>query len=121
MKKTKAILILLLFLLVIVALPNVAKGMEDTFSGWSVPSDDHGLPDGTISDVIEKIVNWLLAILGILGVAGFVVSGVMYITAAGDKDAVDRAKNIMTYSIIGVVVGLLGLVAVNTISDVLLW
>ncbi len=87
--------------------------------GWGTPTNEYGLPNNTITGVINMVVNWLLSLLGILGIAGFVVAGIMYIVAAGDKDSIDRAKKVMTFSIIGVVVGLLGLVVVNTIDSVL--
>ncbi len=76
-----------------------------------------GTPQGTITDIIGQTMNWLLALLGFLGIIGFVIAGILYLTAAGDEDQIDRAKKAMMYSIIGVVVALLGYVilqAVNT-------
>ena len=53
---------------------------------------------------------WLLGILGFVAVIGFVISGILYLVAAGDEDAQARAKRAMIYSITGVIVGLAGLV-----------
>jgi len=56
---------------------------------------------------------WLLAIFGVLGVIGFLVSGVMYLISFGDDDMMKRAKNGMMYSIYGIIVGLMGLIVIR--------
>ena len=53
---------------------------------------------------------YLLAILGFVAVIGFVISGILYLVAAGDEDRQATAKRAMIYSITGVIVGLVGLV-----------
>jgi len=55
----------------------------------------------------------LLAVVGIVGVIGFAIAGILYLTAAGDEGRIGTAKNAMMYSIIGVIVALAGLVALN--------
>ncbi len=87
---------------------------------WKVDNGvgNTNLKGGTIGTTIELIVNYLLAIVGILGILGFVVSGILYLTAAGDEDQVGKAKNAMMYSIIGVIVALLGFVVISAISQV---
>jgi hypothetical protein len=62
---------------------------------------------------------WLLAIIGTLSVIAFVVSGIQYLTAAGDEKNIETAKKNLTYSVIGVVVALSGLIIVTTISMIL--
>ena len=63
--------------------------------------------------------NWLLAILGIFGSIGFVISGILYLTAAGNDDQISTAKNAMKYSIIGVIVALLGFVIIQAVNTLL--
>jgi purine-cytosine permease-like protein len=63
--------------------------------------------------------NWLLAILGIFGIIGFVISGILYLTAAGNDDQISTAKNAMKYSIIGVIVALLGFVIIQAVNTLL--
>jgi len=75
------------------------------------------LPSGTLVNIIKNLMQWMLALVGIIGVIGFAIAGILYLTAAGDEDRIATAKNAMLYSIIGVIVALLGLVilqAVNT-------
>jgi hypothetical protein len=77
------------------------------------------LPEGTVTDIIKNIMNWILGIVGVLGVIGFAIAGVLYLTAAGDETKIDKAKQAMTYSIIGVIVALVGLVVIRAASSML--
>jgi hypothetical protein len=77
------------------------------------------LPSGTITGIITQIMNWLLGLVGILGVIGFAIAGILYLTAAGDEDRIGYAKRAMTWSIVGVIVALLGLVIVRAAASML--
>jgi hypothetical protein len=75
-----------------------------------------GLPGGDLTSVIANITNWILGIFGFLAIISFLVSGMMYFFSAGDDKAQEKAKKQMTWSIIGVVIGLIGLVVVYTVD-----
>lgn len=107
----------MVFMLTLV--PSIAKAAEGKGFNVSNLNQAQGVASGTASDIAWKLINWLLAIVGILGVAGFVVAGILYILAAGDDTKLGNAKKIMTFSIVGVVVALLGYVAVSTIKNVI--
>ena len=77
------------------------------------------LPSNSIFKIIQGIMNWLLALVGIFGVIGFAIAGILYLTAAGDEDRIGTAKKAMMYSIIGVVVALVGLVALKAAESML--
>lgn len=88
---------------------------------WVDPSSspvrtNSGLDDTTIYGVITFLMQWLLIILAVVAVIAFVISGIMYLTAAGDETRVEKAKNAMIYSIVGVLVGLIGLIIINAID-----
>ena len=78
-----------------------------------------GLPAGSIVGIITSGMNWLLVIVGILGVIGFVIAGIIYLTAAGDEDQIGKGKKAMIYSIIGVIVALLGVVVIQAVNSML--
>lgn len=85
--------------------------------GWSLDSvSGFGLPNSSIMGIVSGILVWLLGALGLLGVIGFVISGILYLTSTGDETMIERAKNAMTWSIVGVVVGLLGVVIIQAID-----
>lgn len=78
-----------------------------------------GLPSGTISSILLALFNWLLWAIGIIAVIGFIIAGILYITAAGDEGQIDKAKSAMLYCIIGVIVALLGIVIMRAASTFL--
>lgn len=81
-------------------------------SGTGLSSDD-------LATVITRLTNWILGIFGFLAIISFLVSGIMYFLAAGDDKAQEKAKKQMTWSIVGVVIGLSGLVVITAINLIL--
>jgi len=80
------------------------------------PGPGQGHP---IADVLTRVLNWLLAIFGALAIISFIIAGVLYLTAQGDSRTIERAKKAVTFGIIGIAVGLIGLVVVRTIDSLL--
>lgn len=80
-----------------------------------------GLPNpfGGVKGVLMNVLNWMLGIFGALALLAFVISGIMYMTAAGETDKIGKAKTMMTWSIVGVIVGLGGVVVIQTIDYLL--
>lgn len=77
-----------------------------------------GLPSGgDLRTVVENVLKWLLGIFGFLAMIAFIVSGIIYLTSAGEKERAETAKKAMNYSIIGVIVGLSGYVVINAINS----
>jgi len=88
--------------------------------GWDVGSiSNFGQPSGTIGGILGTILMWLLGMIGVFGILGFLMSGSMYLLAAGDDDVLKRAKKSMTFSIVGITIGLIGLIAFNVIYAIL--
>ncbi|EKE16032.1 MAG: hypothetical protein ACD_11C00054G0022 [uncultured bacterium] len=85
---------------------------------FSAPSGTN-LPSASITEIVTNIMNWLLMMVGILGVIGFVISGILYLTAAGDGDQIGRAKTAMLYSFVGVLVALIGVIIIKAVQGLL--
>lgn len=107
----------------LLALP-LAAGAQWTGGGGARSglgnSGSVGLPGGTVYNIISQTLAWLLGILGFIAIIGFVISGILYLTSAGNDSQAEQAKNAMKYSIIGVIVGLVGWVAVQAIDTLLM-
>lgn len=92
---------------------------------WVNPTDPNsplaetGLSGSPISLVIIVFMRWLLYVVGFLAVIAFVISGVMYLTSAGNDDQIKKAKNTMIYAIIGVIVALSGLIIIRAVDRLL--
>ncbi len=78
-----------------------------------------GLPEGRIYDIIYNFLFWILALFGAFGLIGFVISGIMYLTSAGDDTQIEKAKKAMKWSLVGVIVGLAGLVIILAVDELL--
>ena len=108
---------------VVVAIWIIMFGLFSKVSeaaGWSTGDySSMGLPTGTILNIIKQGTMWLLGLFGFFGIIGFVVSGIMYLTSAGDETQQKKAKQQMYWSITGVVVGLAGYVAIYAIYTML--
>jgi multisubunit Na+/H+ antiporter MnhB subunit len=75
-----------------------------------------GLPADSIYSIITRTMDWLLAIFGFIGIIGFVIAGILYLTAAGNEEQAETAKKAMLYSIIGIIVALIGFVIIRAVD-----
>jgi len=89
---------------------SLGIGSDGALSGGGLNGNAYGMPNGSIFGIIQNILFWLLAILGAVAIIGFIIAGIMYLTAAGDETQAGKAKKAMMYSIIGVIVALSGFV-----------
>lgn len=88
-------------------------------SGVCVPTTaGTGLSSASVSTTLSTFLKWILGILNILGILAFVISGVQYLTAAGDEDQAKTAKQNIKYAIIGVVVSLSGWIIITAIDNI---
>lgn len=118
-QKRAALRLLSLYVLQIVLLLGVvfyeasASGPGDdvTIEGAvGAVADRANIKNPGISDVILRIVAYMVSFVGILAVAAIIIGGIMYILSLGDESKATRAKKIVLYAIIGVI-----LVGVSTL------
>lgn len=69
--------------------------------------------NANIMDSVKVIVNTLLYVLGAIAVLMIIVGGIMYTISGGDAASVKKAKDMILYSVVGVVVALLSYAIVN--------
>lgn len=80
---------------------------------------DTGLSEAPVGFLIMRFMNWLLAIFGMIAIIAFVVSGMQYLTSAGDEKTAETAKRNMKYAIIGIAVALSGWIVILAIDRAL--
>lgn len=125
LKITSSVLLISLLVIPCLVLAQSFDGSETgetggAGQGWSVERySDAGLPGGKIYDIIKNLTMVLLAAFGFFGIIGFAISGIMYLTAAGDETQIEKAKKAMMWSIVGIVVGLAGFVIIQAINTAL--
>ncbi|MCF7917999.1 PKD domain-containing protein [Candidatus Gracilibacteria bacterium] len=64
---------------------------------------------------ILNVLNFALSFLGIIAVAMIIYAGFLYVTASGDDGQSEKAKNIVMYAAIGILVILVSYALVNTL------
>lgn len=79
------------------------------------------IPDGP--DSLGNIINFGLAILSLVGVllALFFIAwgGVKWSTSQGDKQKVEAARKMITFSIVGIIVIALSFIILNVVGELL--
>lgn len=88
------------------------------YSGVCFP-DDTGLSETPVKNIVVNVMQWLLGIFGFIALIAFAISGIQYLTATGNENAIETAKRNMKWSIVGVIVGLGGLVIIWAIDTAL--
>jgi hypothetical protein len=71
-----------------------------------------------VSDLVLKYVNFALPYLALAAFLGFVYAGFLYVTAYGAEEQTGKAKKIMTYAVVGLIVVILsyGIVQLLTVD-----
>ncbi|MDO8511669.1 MAG: TrbC/VirB2 family protein [bacterium] len=79
-------------------LPGVAMAQ---LTGAPVPP---GTARGDLSSVILNIINYVLAVVGVVALAYLIYGGFRYITSGGNEDSIQTAKDVIINAVIGIVV-----------------
>ncbi len=114
MRTKKILSIAVLSLVFLLGFEKTAIGAWNPYSASAF-----GLPNAGIYQIITNILDWLLTIVGIAGVIGFIISGFRYLMVSVDEKAAENAKKAMTNSIIGIVVALSGVVVLMAVDSLL--
>src|SRR3989338_6780359 len=69
----------------------------------------------SLRGLVLTIVNYFLGFLGLLAIIMIIYGGVTYVTSAGNDEAVGKAKKIIMYALIGIIVILLSFVVVRAV------
>lgn len=81
-----------------------------------------GLGSADLKSSVINIVNFVLGLLGLIAVIMIIYAGVLWLTAAGNEERIDKAKKILSAAVIGLIVILLAwaivIFVVGTTSNV---
>src|SRR3989344_9230635 len=118
MKKWKKIGLGLLSTLVFSPLVALAQAGS---TGLLIPPQPKGLPGQytTATTLVLQIINIALAVVGIVAILFIVIGGFRYITSAGNEEAAESGKKMITNAIIGLVVVILSYVIIRVIMNAL--
>jgi heme O synthase-like polyprenyltransferase len=70
-----------------------------------------------ITVLVLSYVNFALPYLSLAAFAGFVYAGFLYVTAYGQEDQIEKAKKILKYSVVGLVLVIFSFSIVRLLTD----
>ena len=110
----KLALILPVLLIAVLLSPMLALAQAPTGGIGTAPTGGVNIGStGTITGTTQLVglilglVNWFAWFVALVAVLFGLYSGVLFITAGGDDEKVTKAKNILLYAIVGIVVAIL--------------
>ncbi len=90
---------------VAVAAPSLLREIRDLAAAGAGGGSPSVIASAkTIQEIVTDVMNFLLALIGVLALISFVYGGFTYITSDGDQAKADKGKSVVTYSIIAVCV-----------------
>ena len=100
----------------LIALPLATTPVSavDVFSGGCGATGGSGALCGaatsgneTFQKLMQKVINTILLVLGIIAVIMIVVGGIRYVTSNGDSSQISSAKDTILYAVIGLIVAIM--------------
>ena len=80
----------------LLALP--AKGLAQSNNNWA---------NVNVESTLTNIVNWLIKIVLVVAALFIVIAAFTFITAGGDPEKINTARNQVMYALIGVIIAIL--------------
>ena len=71
----------------------------------------------SVEPIVGTVVNVLLFIVGTISVIMVIFAGIMYTISGGDSGRVAKAKNMLIYAIVGLIVSFLAFALVNWVFN----
>lgn len=91
--------------------PDIDPALKD--AAGCLTGDDR---DKTIMPVVTTIIEAVMGVVGVIAVGVIIYGGVTYTISTGDSAKTTKAKNIILYGVIGLVVALLAYTLVTFVS-----
>ena len=85
---------------------SIGGGVSDVVNGSNLPTVE-------ASSIVQRVINIILYVVGVLSVVMIIIGGIRYTASAGDQAAVTKAKNTILYGIVGLVIALLAYAIIN--------
>lgn len=106
----KSITILIILILILV-IPYVVFAQDDAgaaaksrLENVAKNTYEPQMTEGAIGDIVGKVINAFLAIVGIIFLSYMIYGGYLWMTAGGNDEKVTKAKVMIRNSIIGIII-----------------
>lgn len=78
-----------------------------------IDASTSGIPTMSGDDLLKNGLNLTYFLAGVIAVITIVIAGIMYTSSSGDAGRVAKAKNLLLYSIVGLVLVLVAFTITN--------
>ena len=68
---------------------------------------------------VKKIIEGVIAVLGLVCVVVMIIGGIQYMTSAGDTGKVEKGKKTIIYGLIGLIICALSYAIVNWVIEIM--
>ncbi|MFH1173149.1 MAG: hypothetical protein V1692_01305 [bacterium] len=82
----------------------LADGVGEAKSGLQETQGTAQLPNTPLSKAMGKVIGAALSLVGVIFLALMVYGGILWMTARGNDDQVNKARNIITAAVIGIII-----------------
>ena len=84
-----------------------------TIAQCNLPPEEEQPGSTDLFKTIQTIINWILAVLGVIAVIMIIIGGVSYMTSQGDPGKTKKGRDTIHYGIVGLIIALLAYAIVN--------
>lgn len=98
---------------------NVSGGTGSGVAGGETISLENPISFSSLGDLYGSIVTFVLSLVGAVAVIILIISGIMWITAAGNEERITSAKRMATAAVIGLIVVLASYAIISLVTSFL--
>lgn len=102
-----------------VSAQDIPLGLDEGLQAGEKAASEGNLPaTGNAVAVITTVINFILGLIGVVAVLFLIIAGAMYITAFGDENKASKAKRMILYVVMGLIIIVISAIIVNLVLDV---
>lgn len=116
---THAFIGLAIVLLSNVALNTVRIALLGSNGSFAQNCMDQGVTCVSQVDLITNLLTWFIGTAGVVALAFVFIGGISYMTSSGDSAKLQKAKNTITYALIGLAIVALSLAVTGFVSNLI--
>ena len=95
-----------------------ADGFIGGFDRTEAGRAEAGVAAGSLSELLLRALRAFLVLLAVIALAALVWGGVLYIISLGNDQDIQRAKKIIIYALLGIIVVMLAGIIVNVVIGI---
>lgn len=98
--------------------PPGSGGAGNITAGGGITNPLEG--SSSITDVLKKVINWMLGLVGFLALIALIIGGARMIIDFGNEEQVKKAKTTILWAVIGLAVVILSYAIINIVTTEIL-